>query len=239
MCAVAIVAGFAISSCVKELGKEVAFEDMDFSNKAQVQVYNGTISSTRNFVYVDATPVNGSSMAYGATFPSTPSNFAITPGYKNFLIKDTLTTSTQPQMSFAENLAAGKYYTIFMYDTVNSPKQKIVTNDIVFPDDTTARMRFANFVFSKTAVPAVDIYSKRRGVTLFTNVQITEVTNFIPVPSSYTDTFYVRETGTTNLLATLNSVNPVQKRSYTLVFRGRYQSTSGTPVRTLSVFANN
>ena len=67
---------------------------------------------------------------------------------------------------------------------------------------------------------------------------VTGVTDFIPVPSAFTDTFYVRETGTTNQLAVLNGLTPTEKRSYTLVFRGRYETTSGTIARTLSSFIN-
>jgi hypothetical protein len=239
---------FAVS-CVKEFGKEVAMEQYDYSNKAFVQIYNGTLSSTRNYVYVDGASVigpagiTGTPLVYGATLPSIPSNFTVTSGFRAFLIRDTLSTTTQPPMSFAENFQAGSYYTIFMYDTVNSPKQKTVTNHIIIPDDTTTRIRFANFIFSKTAVPNVDLFSVKRNANVFTNVPVTDVTGYIPHPSSSrtveNDTLYVRETGTSNLLATLNGFAPIRKRSYTLVFRGRYQSTSGTPIRTLSSFSSN
>lgn len=241
-----IVAGLACSiglglvSCEKKLGKEVAMEQTDFSNMSFLQVYNGTLNSTRNYVYVDSRPVNGASLAYAATFPATATRFAIGSGYRNFLIRDTLNASTQPQMSFAENLQPGANYTLFMYDTLTTPKQKIVQNDIVIPDDSTARVRFANFIFTRTAVPNVDLYSVKRASNVFTNVSITDVTGFIPYASSLADTLYVRETGTTNTLATMNGFNPVRKRSYTLVFRGRYQTTGTTGVaRLLSSFANN
>ena len=154
------------------------------------------------------------------------------------MIRDTLTATTQTPLSFAQNMDVGKNYTIFMYDTINAAKQKTVETKIVVPGDTTARLRFANFIFSKNAVPAVDIFSKRRNVNVFTNVAVTGVTDFIPVPSAFTDTFYVRETGTTNQLAVLNGLTPTEKRSYTLVFRGRYETTSGTIARTLSSFIN-
>lgn len=243
-CNVVIVSALLAVSCVKQTGKEVALEQTDYSNKAFVQVYNGTLTSARNYVYVDGNAVTGAALAYAATFPSTPSNFAVTSGFRAFLIRDTSSTIlVQPPMSFAENFEANKNYTIFMYDSVTTPKQKTVMNGIIFPDDTTTRIRFANFIFTKTAVPNVDLFSVKRNANVFTNVQITDVTNYTPHPSSSktveNDTLYVRETGTTNLLATLNGFAPVRKRSYTLVFRGRYQSTSGTVVRTLSSFSSN
>src|SRR5690606_16450177 len=179
---------FGLAACEKETGKEVAFEDGDFGNKATLQVYNGTLNSTRNYVYVDSKPVNGAAIAYAATFPTTPANFAIQAGYRNFLIRDTLNSSTQPQMSFAENLQPGAMYTLFMYDTLTTPKNKLVMNNIVIPDDSTARVRFANFIFSKSAVPPVDIYSVKRGANVFTNVAVTEVTDYLPYASSLNDT---------------------------------------------------
>lgn len=225
------------SSCTKSFDEKVD-QQQNFGNNSILQLYMGTVSATRNYVYVDSKPVNGAAIILGNVFPATGLGYSVPGGVNGFLVKDTLTSSTQVPLSFSQNLAAGKMYTIFMYDTINSPKQKTVETNIVIPADTTARLRFANFIFTKTAVPAVDIFSKRRNVNVFTNVNVTEVTDFIPVPSAFTDTFYVRETGTTNQLAVLNGLNPTQKRSYTLVFRGRYQTTSGTIARTLSSFIN-
>jgi len=154
-------------SCKKETGREHSPDDSDFTNKSFVQVYNGIVNSTRNYVYVDASQLTGSLLAFNSTFPSTPSNAAITSGYKTFLVKDTLPTSTQVPLSFAEVLQPKSYYTIFLYDSLNSPKKKIVQNNIVIPDDTTARVRFANFIYSSTAVPNVDIFSLKRGANVF------------------------------------------------------------------------
>ncbi len=229
-------------SCSRSNIELVAATNSNFNNKAFIQVYNATVNSTKNYVYVDGNAVTGAAVAYGATFPSTPSNFSVGAGTRAFLIRDTTPATTQPPMSFAESLETNKYYTIFMYDTLTTPKQKIVNNNIIIPDDTTARVRFANFIFTKTAVPNVDLFSVKRNANVFTNVAITEVTNYVPFAAAVTtatsDTLLVRETGTTNLLAQLNTYLPIQKRSYTLVFRGRYQSTSA-PARTLSSFSNN
>ena len=230
----------ALVSCKKETGREHSPEDTDYTNKSFVQVYNGIINSTRNYVYVDANQLTGAALAFNSTFPSTPSNVAIASGYKTFLVKDTLITSTQVPLSFAEVLQPKSYYTIFLYDSINNPKKKIVQNNIVIPSDTTARVRFANFIYSSTAVPNVDIYSLKRAANVFTNIPVTGVTDYIPYASSLTDTLYVRETGTMTQLAVLNGFNPTQLRSYTLVFRGRYQTTGTTGIaRLLTAFSSN
>lgn len=253
--AIVIILLLLAVSCVKQRTKEIALEQIDYSNKSFVQVYNATLLSARNYVYVDGQPVNGASLAYGATFPSTPANFAVTSGFRAFLIRDTLSTTLQLPLSFAEDFKAASNFTIFMYDTITSPKQKTVQNNIVIPSDTTARLRFANFIYSPIAIPsAFDIFSVKRNANIFSNVQLTEVTDFIPYDSRVTDTFYIRPAGSTTNLQNFNpspapgaAVNiqavltPTRLRSYTLIFRGGYRATAttNTTVRTLSVFANN
>ena len=234
-----LVMGAMFSACDKK--ETFTFNtNNNFGITSQVQVYQATVNASRNYVYVDAFPITGVLLASGSVYPSGSGAIAaaIQPGVRAFLVQDTLRTSTQVPLSFATNLNPGSNYTIFLYDTINSPKQKTVLTNIEIPTDTTARIRFANFIYSNTAVPAVDIYSKRRNINLFTNVPTTEVTGFIPIPSAFNDTLIVRDAGTANQLAVLNGLNPTARRSYTLVFRGRYLSTTGTVARTLSSFIN-
>jgi hypothetical protein len=232
--------------CVKDKGKEVAMENTTFTDQSFVQVYNAVTGSSRNYVYVDAVPVTGALLSLGSTFPSTPANYSVSNGFRNFLIKDTLSTTTQFPLSFAENLQAGNYYTIF-------------TNNIVVPADTTARLRFANFVYSPTAIPTgFDIFSVKRNAVIFSNVRETEVTDFIPYASAATDTFYIRPNGSSSNLQNIDTTGkptildirsvftPTRLRNYTLIFRGSYRAinnktSSGSAIssaRQLSVFAN-
>lgn len=232
-----IVAGTFVVSCTKNVQEATPLID-NYSNRAIVQLYVATVNASRNYIYVDAQAVNGSSLSSGSVFPGTGYGFNVATGLRGFTVRDTLSTTTQVPLTFAQNFQGGKTYTVFTYDTITTPLQKTVETNIVVPGDTTAMVRFANFIFSRVAVPNVDIFSKRRNINVFTNVGVTDVTDFTAFPSAFNDTLFVRETGTSNLLATLNGFNPTQKRSYTLVFRGRYQSTSGTVIRTLSSFVN-
>lgn len=249
-----VMAGFLFQSCAKKVDSKLTLQS-DLSNKSIVQVYMAMVNANRNFVYVDGKQVNGASMISGSVFPATGLGFSAPVGLTGFLVRDTLPTATQIPLSFASNLAASKNYTVFVYDTLNSPKQKTVETTIEIPADTTARLRFANFTYHPMAPPAaVDIFSVKRNANIFTNVQVTDVTPFIPYASALNDTFYIRLTGTgtnlqnwsptpapgafVNIQATLN---PTAKRSYTLVFRGGYRAsvTTNTTVRNLSVFINN
>jgi hypothetical protein len=253
-CGAMIVAATLLVSCKKEKGQQIATEQYDYNNKSLVQVYNATVGAARNYIYVDNVPVTGAALAYAGTFPSTPSDFAVTSGLRDFLIKDTLSTTTQPPLSIAENLQPGGNYTIFMYDTLNAAKYKTVANDIIIPDDTTARVRFANFVYGPATINMnVDIWSNQRAANIFTNVPVTSVTNFISFASSKTDTLVVRLAGTgvnlTNKTSSTSStpvpvqiiVNPTRKRSYTLIFRGSFRNDVGgsATVRSLSFFSGN
>ncbi|MBC7874372.1 MAG: DUF4397 domain-containing protein [Ferruginibacter sp.] len=239
-CFCIVITLLIIQSCTKQEAKIVAQQQTNFTNSSLVQVYVATVNASRNYIYVDGAAVTGAALASGSLFPGGVATIGtnVPAGLRAFLVRDTLPAATQVPLVFAENMQNGKFHTIFLYDTISTPKQKTVLTNIVIPADTTARLRFANFVFSRTDVPAVDIFSKRRGVNLFTNVKVTDVSDFIPIPSAFNDTFFVRETGTTNQLAVFNGFNATQKRSYTLVFRGRYQTTTGTVVRTLSSFIN-
>lgn len=242
-----------LPSCTKNSEGELS-DDSDFSNAARAQVYIATVNASRNYIFVDGFPVNGSTMTSGALFPASGPGFKVSPGIKAMLVRDTLSTTTQVPLSFAQNFQFGKSYTIFTYDTITSPLQKTVQTDIVIPSDTTARLRFANFVYNPTALPsAFDIFSVKRNANIFTNVQLTDVTGYIPIASNINDTFYIRPAGTTTNLQNVSAtpvpntlvniqatLNPVAKRSYTLIFRGGFRAvaTSAPTVRTLSVFAN-
>jgi len=246
------------ASCTKERGKEVALETTSFTGTSSLQVFNAVVGSSRNYIYVDAVPVTGAAVGYATPFPATPADFTLNAGFRQFLIKDTLAATTQFPLSFGLDLQAGGNYTLFTYDTITTAKQKIVKNNIVIPTDTTARLRFANFIYNPTALPSgFDIYSTKRGV-IFSNVRETEVTEYIPYASALTDTFYIRLTGNGSNLQNVDSMgrtvslniqavlNPTRLRSYTLVFRGGYRTSFNktnagaalTNARGLTTFAN-
>lgn len=226
-----------LSGCEKNI-RDTTPQKSDLSNNTVVQVFVATVNATRNFIFVDGNQINGAALSTGSLFPGTGLNsFVVDPGLRRFLVVDTQTVktpvTTQVPLSFAENMQVGKNYTIFMYDTITTPKQKTVLTDIVIPSDNSARIRFANFIYNPSAVPAIDVYSFSQNANVFTNVAVTDVTNFITYPSAVSpDTLYIRETGSlTNILKV--PINLTQKRSYTLVYRGSHRGT-----RTSTLFIN-
>lgn len=246
------ITGFILVSCTKNYDSRLV-ATYGNANSSNVQLYISTVGATRNYVYVDTKPVNGSALTTGTLFPAAGFGFSVPTGMRSFLIRDTLTATTQPQLLFAQNMEIGKNYTVFAYDTITSIKQKTVETPIVVPTDTTARIRFANFVYNPGVIPAVDIYSKKRQQNIFTNVQVTDVTSFIPYASGVTDTLYIRPTGTsTNLQNYVTTPSPgawtdisliftpTIRRSYTIIFKGGYRATTSTnaTLRGLTVIAN-
>lgn len=215
----------SLVSCQKSFDEKTV-QQQDFSNSAIVQVHVATVNASRNYLFVDANQVTGALMSTGSIFPTTGTGFVVSPGPRAFLVRDTLRTSTQAAFSFAENLQVNRRYTIFLYDTITSPKQKTVETTIVTPTDTTCRIRFANFIYNPTAVTNVDVFSYSRNANIFTNIAVTDVTGYIPYASRVSvDTFYVRETGTTNLLYKTSMSNLTEKRNYTFVYRGSHRGT--------------
>lgn len=226
----------SLSSCEKEYNSLLNL-DTDLGSKANVKFYNGIINSLRTYVYADNVALNGATIAYGGVFPALSPSYASLPaGNRAMRISDTLATSTQPVMNFNANLEAGSYYTVIAYGLSTAPKQKVSIDLISSIPDTTARLRFANFAYSATAIPNIDIFSIKRQANIFTNVPAETMTGFIPFASAQSDTLFVRATGTKTNLTQLNGLSPLAKRSYTVIFRGTYTVTSGATARTLASF---
>ena len=225
----------ALVACEKSLDNKLTI-DKGMENSTTVQVFNALVNSNRTQVFVDTRKVSGATITQGTVFPANPNyGFNVPGGLRPFIIRDTLVSSTQVPLAFSENMQVNTHQTIFVYDTINSPKQKTVIDNIVVPTDTTARIRFANFVYNPTNVPAVDIYSVNRGTNIFTNVNVTDVTEFIPYASRETDTIYIRPTGTTTNLQNVTGstwadirliFTPTIRRSYTIVFWGSWRTTN-------------
>ncbi|MEO6611421.1 MAG: hypothetical protein ABIT05_04790 [Chitinophagaceae bacterium] len=189
------------------------------------------VGTAGNQLMVDANQITGAALISGSVFPSTGYGFVLAPGIRGFTLTG---PAPQPLITFAENMQAGKHHTIFIYDTITSPKQKTVVDNIIIPADTTARLRFANFIYNPYAVPAVDVFSWRLNTNMWTNIPTTGVTDYATYPSYLTDTLYIRETGTQNLILKVTiSGGVTAKRSYTLSYRGSYRGT-----RAATLFAN-
>jgi hypothetical protein len=227
-----------LTSCEKSFDNKLTVTSDQ--NKSYIQVFIATVGASRNLVQVDGKRVSRPTLTSGTSFPTavypstaTGSSFAVTGGLHTIAITDTLAATTQKPLTFAINMDAQKYYTVFAYDTITNTKQITVETNIEIPSDSTARLRFANFIHDVNAVPAVEVFSRRRNEVIFSDVNKTDVTGFIPYATLANDTLVVRQVGSTTALAQFNGFNPTKKRSYTLVYRGSHRGTKAA-----TVFAN-
>ncbi len=241
-CFYLIITLITFASCEKQ-DDITAIYDTDLSKNTNIKVFNATLNTTRNYVYTGTTPLTGAAIAYGGNFPANSSYASLQPGNVNLTIKDTLRTTIQLPLNFASDFEAGKFYSIFMYDTVTSPKYKIVADQIVVPTDTSVRFRFANFYYSTAAIPNVDVFSFRANANIATNIATNDITNFINHPFR-TDTFYVRTTGTSPVELGKINFNVTPTRSYTFIMRGSYRPNPNpnpppatTFIRTMSLYS--
>lgn len=228
-------------SCTRDTPAIAARSGVNYTST--VQVFSAMLKAARNYVYVDGVPVSGTTHSYQGVFPGTAYGFDIGASAHTFLIKDTLPATTQVPLTFTQTLEVGKSYTIFTYDTITSPKQVMVLNNIDIPKDTTCRLRFANFVYNPLPVPNVDVYSFRRGgvggmgaLPVFANVPTYGVTDFVPFASQQTDTLYVYATGTTTLMVKQFVTSLTPQRFYTACYNGSYRGAIST--RAVTTFAN-
>ena len=243
-----------LASCKKTFDAKIPVNTV-LGNTSSAQLYIATVNATRNYIYMNSQTINGAALGTGSIFPGAGTGFSIPAGATNFLIQDVLATATQKPLYFAENIPAGKTYTIFMYDTITSPKYKLVDNNFTVPTDTSCRVRFINLVYDPTSNPAVDVYSTSKQANVFTNVKVSEVTDYVPMATNTTDTLSIRLTGSNIDLMNItpptpapgNVLTPVrgiysfsEKRNYTFIFRGSYRTTltNATQQRTVSLIAN-
>ncbi len=227
-----------LAACEKKYDYKAVY-NTDLSANTNIKVFLSTLNASRNFVYMGTTPLTGTTLSYAGTsvFPAGSAYSSMPSGNVNIVIKDTLSTTTQLPLNFSTNFEAGKFYSIFTYDTLTATKYKIVTDDIVIPADSSIRFRFANLFYSASPVAGLDIYSWRANATIATNVSTNDVTSFANHPFR-SDTLYVRATGTTSPdLVKLFYSGFTPKRSYTAILRGRYQNSGTQAVpRTISIF---
>lgn len=244
-----VITSFAYSACTREIPQLTA-KETDLNTAATLQVFNATVKSLRNYVYVDGTPVSGAVFASGGIFPNTAYGIKLASGMHSILVKDTALVTTQIPLTFSQSFDAGKSYTTFTYDTITSIKQVTLVNNIVIPTDTSSRLRLANFIYNASAIPNVDVYSFRRiagtpvflngspvfagNTPIFGNIATNTITDFMPYPSGLSDTLYVYATGTITPLIVKGVIQSlVPTRSYTTALTGSFKA-----VKAIGTFAN-
>ena len=232
----------SLVSCTKDFDGR-ATENNNLVQSSFLRFYSGSLGAVRNFISVDNQRLNGTPLVMGGVFPgaSTVTAFTtIAPGTRSVTIVDSAVVPAQNTLTFSQSFLAGQYYTIYSYDTTNAVKALVVNDLINIPTDTTCNLKFVNIIFSSQPVTPtinVDVWSRVRQATIFSNIAPLAVSAVIPHRTAVNDTLDIRQAGTTTILASVNGFTFNQRRNYTLVFRGRYQATSGTMSRGANIIA--
>ncbi|OYZ03053.1 MAG: hypothetical protein B7Y37_01035 [Sphingobacteriia bacterium 28-36-52] len=228
-----------LTACKKDFDGRTT-ESSGTENKSFIRFVPGSLAAARNFITVDGTRLNGTGLSMGGVFPgaSTITAFAtILPGSRTIRVFDSSAVTIQSPVSISSTFDAGKFYTIYTYDTSNAVKALIQNDVFTVPTDTTANVKFVNIIFSSSAIPNVDLYSRRKRANIATNIAPLSSSPYIKHITGLSDTLEVRATGTTTALTIVNGFTFNAKRTYNVVFRGRYQSTAGTMSRGLTLMA--
>jgi hypothetical protein len=139
------------------------------------------------------------------------------------------------------SLAAGKYYSAFLVDTMPSPAPANVNIAIVNDDVSRAKsgffkMRFAHMI---PTLDTLEIVQKTGLRLLVTDVTYKKVSDFIELPVfSTSDSIYLRKKGSTTVLTGSSPFFPGSEKVYTFYCRGIYTTTAGTRARVLTSYTN-
>jgi hypothetical protein len=183
---------------------------------------------------VNNAKVNGDSLAYNASFPG--SEFLrVSSGSLTF--KATVPATSSDIYTSPSTFEQGKYYTLFLIDTLPTIDSYTVTdNELVPPTDSgKALIRLVHVakgvgnvsMANSTVTTAVD--------TLIKNVGYKSHSNFIKVNAGASQKFQLYNTGTTTKVGVeVTGVTLLANRIYTFYIRGR-NGVTGTYAPTLSL----
>ncbi len=200
-------------------------------------------------IYVNFNRVSNTFISFGGQFPvsGTTQNgyFGVNPGVNNLTFsfggKLKENGDSIPFSLSDRSYAKGSYYSIIItdnyYSNVDSVKM-ILEDKFTTPNKSNYSMRFVHAVLNDTAGKNIDVYSKRRGANIVSNIKPGQVVDFqnIPLESTASDTLFVRRAGTLNVLSTLNGASFTDQRVYTMIYRGDGKLTSGTKARSLATY---
>lgn len=185
-------------------------------------------------VYDASARISGAALVYNGTIPAPTGAYGvISPGAHNFNFVMSRATPIAGDTVFKSTatIEAGKYYSVFLVDSVQNPGVLTVADNWTIPQQGSYQVRYANFVANPKE--NYDVFSIRQNTNIFTNVGYRQVTNFIELPVQIlSDTLIVRKAGTMNLIDSLKGFGPSSQRVYTIYTRGRAGITTRVPATT-------
>lgn len=206
------------------------------SSGARIKFVQACSNCPSVHVKVGGSTVTGTSLAYNATFPSL--GYAVFPAGEvnyQFVRSDSGTLVLSGKMT----ATGGKYYTVFLNDTLPTQTAFVTDDDVdAIKEDTMARIRFVHGLTGKLK-DTLEIVRKIDSKVLFTGVTFGKTTAFTVNQSNIPDSFFIRKAGTMTAYPGLgSSISTWAKgRTYTIYARGVTGKT-GTPAPGLTFYTN-
>ena len=209
------------------------------------------------FIYANSTKLNGVALSYinGVTYTGTSTtpnalgspwpitsvyanipagsnkfdiinarlNLTAVPSIPGFIAGDTLATLTA-------TLDKGKYYTLYIGDTVPSVKVTLKEDILPVPDYQTYKVRLANFIMNNSPQDTITLFSRRQNALIKRNIKKKNIKDKVQIPlPNIADTLEKRKKGSLLSYISINGFSPTGLRMYTVLARGKSSVTAKVP----------
>ena len=252
---------FSMNSCKRDFTLKSSTQSTDGTALLKIinaspnfrSIYNAPDSFN---VFVNGTKVTGFTpggsgnyiLTYGAQFPTVSSGYgyiSVPPGTDDIKLTlgGVINADSIPVATFTKTLLPNASYSFIITDSIKSPRdssQIFVQDVFTQPNPGFYNLRIIHAVLNDTAGKLIDIWSTRTNRNLAINLKPGAVTAFAQLPYNQllTDTFYVRRSGTAINLAFLNSASFSNGRTYTLLYRGDGNLSTGTKAKGLVTYVH-
>lgn len=225
----------------------VKFFQVFAGNTPNIPTAPSPLSGPQVFIYANGVKLNGAGISYigGNTFTgasTTPNalglpwpisnvyanipsgstrfdiinarlNLAVVPSIPSFRAGDTLAT-------FTATLDKGKYYSLYIGDTVPTVRVTLKEDNLIVPAYQTYKIRVANFIMNPS--DTLTLFSVRQNAEIISNVAHKNVSDWVQLPLPIiSDTLIFRKKGSVVAYVQVNGFSPTGLRMYTILGRGK------------------
>jgi hypothetical protein len=226
---------------IDENNKWILLDSSNSANIKVMQVFAGNIpqvptapndsTGPQVFIFANGKKLNGTALGYGSVWPTTSVYANVPEGNTRFdIINARLDLSVVPNIpkfnagdtlaTFTAALSKGKYYSLYIGDTVPTVRVTAKEDNFIVPEYQTYKLRVANFLMN--SLDTISLFSYRQNAVIISDITHKNISNWIqlslPVIS---DTLQFRVKGSINGFAQFNGFSPTGLRMYTLIGRGK------------------
>jgi hypothetical protein len=212
-------------------------------NTPQVPTAPNITTGPQVFIYANGAKLNGTSLGYGSVWPTQNVYANLQPGSTRFdIINGRMDLTAVPNVpkyqagdtlaTFTATLEKGKYYSLYIGDSVPNVRVTLKEDNIAVPDYQKYKIRVANMLMNPT--DTLTLFSVRQNAEIISDITHKNVSNWVQLPLPViSDTLIFRKKGTTTSYVQVNGFSPTGQRMYTIIGRGKTGVTNKTPAAAL------